>query len=206
MGYLSMGLPTLSYIPYVRAFFMKSMSTNYINIGTINHKNRNLTINVPAGANPADLIRAFMSDRAEDVNPDDPTTTNASSSVNPESHSGNSRGRKTQRLFVDEQTAEQEKTRLLNFLHLHNLGSREFDSSEDSPVNQIAVCFYRQWAKRNLLDEKAGSTAYVRFLKNECELPISVLEKALANVLSRMIFGDDRYPNWSGEISAYFQN
>lgn len=131
---------------------------------------------------------------------------NDSSSVSPESYSGNSRGRKTQRLFVDEQTAEQEKTRLLNFLHLHNLGSREFDSSEDSSVNQIAVCFYRQWAKRNLLDEKAGSTAYVRFLKNECELPISVLEKALANVLSRMIFGDDRYPNWSGEISAYFQN
>ena len=65
------------------------MSTNYVNIGTINHKNRNLTLNVPAGTNPADLIRAFMSESAEDINPDDLTTTNASSSVNPESHSGN---------------------------------------------------------------------------------------------------------------------
>lgn len=175
------------------------MSTNNIYIGTLNDHSqdhsKHVTINTP-GADIASLVRSIF---AEDV-------TFPSSSVSPESYSGNSRGRKIQRLFVDEQTAEQEKTRLLNFLHLHNLGSREFDSSEDSSVNQIAVCFYRQWAKRNLLDEKAGSTAYVRFLKNECELPISVLEKALANVLSRMIFGDDRYPNWSGEISAYFQN
>lgn len=161
---------------------------------------KDLNIDVKSVDDAVRLMSVFMSDRAEDIEPE------PSSSVSPESYSGNSRGRKTQRLFVDEQTAEQEKTRLLNFLHLHNLGSREFDSSEDSSVNQIAVCFYRQWAKRNLLDEKAGSTAYVRFLKNECELPISVLEKALANVLSRMIFGDDRYPNWSGEISAYFQN
>ena len=158
---------------------------------------KDLSIDVKSVDDAIRLMSAFMSDRAEDI---------PSSSVSPESYSGNARGRKTQRLFVNEQTAGQEKTRLLNFLHLHNLGSREFDSSEDSSVNQIAVCFYRQWTKRNLLDEKAGSTAYVRFLKNECALPISVLEKALANVLSRMISGDDRYPNWSGEISAYFQN
>ena len=177
------------------------MSTNYINIGTINHKNKELTVNVPPGTNVAEIVKAFMSDRAEDVTPSED-----SSSVSPESNSSNTRGRKTQRLFVDEQTAEREKTRLLNFLHLHNLGSREFDSSEDSSVNQIAACFYRQWDKRNLLDEKAGGTAYVRFLKNECTLPVSVQEKALANVLSRMIFSDDRYPNWSGEIKDYFQN
>lgn len=177
------------------------MSNNYIHIGTLNDHSqdhsKHVTINAP-GADISSLVRSFF---AEDITPSEDF-----SSVNPESNSGNTRGRKIQRLFVNEKTAEQEKSRLLNFLHQHNLGSREFDSSEDSSVNQIAVCFYRQWAKRNLLDEKAGSTAYVRFLKNECELPISVLEKALANVLSRMIFGDDRYPNWSGEISAYFQN
>ena len=178
-------------VPQAHTFYIKTMIANINNFGVINYYETNSSKQEPTQkAEPA----------CEDVTPD------TSSSVSPESYSGNSRGRKTQRLFVDEQTAEQEKTRLLNFLHLHNLGSREFDSSEDSSVNQIAVCFYRQWAKRNLLDEKAGSTAYVRFLKNECELPISVLEKALANVLSRMIFGDDRYPNWSGEISAYFPN
>jgi hypothetical protein len=123
-----------------------------------------------------------------------------------QSDSRTQRGRRIQRLFVDEQTAGQEKNRLLNFLHRHNLGSREFDSSEDSSVNQIAVCFYRQWAKRGLLDNKAGRTAYVRFLKYDCELPISVIEKALGNVLSRMINSKQNYPQWSGEISEYFQN
>ena len=166
-------------------------------IGSYTDNSREYNIDA-RGKDLASVLRAID---AEDVTPSEDF-----SSVRPEFNSGNVRGRKTQRLFVNEQTAEQEKTRLLNFLHLHNLGSREFDSSEDSAVNQIAVCFYRQWDKRKLLDEKAGSTAYVRFLKNDCELPISVLEKALANVLSRMIVADDRYPNWSGEISAYFQN
>ena len=61
-----------------------------VHIGTYNDHHKEATIHVPAGTNPADLIRAFMSESAEDINPDDPTTTNASSSVNPESNSGNS--------------------------------------------------------------------------------------------------------------------
>ena len=160
---------------------------------------KDLTIDVKTVDDAVRLMSAFMSERnVEDITPEEQNS--------PEETVFRRGGRKTQRLFVNEQTAIQEKKRLLNFLHLHNLGSRELDSSEDSSVNQIAVCFYRQWDKRKLLDEKAGSTAYVRFLKNDCELPISVLEKALANVLSRMIVGEDKYPNWSGEISAYFQN
>lgn len=60
-----------------------------VHIGTYNDHHKEATFHVPPGTNPADLIRAFMSESAEDVNPDDPTTSNASSSVNPESHSGN---------------------------------------------------------------------------------------------------------------------
>ena len=51
-------------------FFEKEMSTNYINIGTINHGNKDLTINVPAGTNVSELIKAFMSD-AEEVSEDE---------------------------------------------------------------------------------------------------------------------------------------
>ena len=51
-------------------FFEKEMSTNYINIGTINHGNKDLTINVPAGTNGSELIKAFMSD-AEEVSEDE---------------------------------------------------------------------------------------------------------------------------------------
>ena len=60
------------------------MSTNYINIGTINHKNKELTINVPSGTNVADIVKAFMANNAEDISPDD------LSSNSPESDSGNS--------------------------------------------------------------------------------------------------------------------
>ena len=46
------------------------MSTNYIHIDTINHGNKDLTINVPAGTNVTDIVKAFMSD-AEEVEPED---------------------------------------------------------------------------------------------------------------------------------------
>ena len=46
------------------------MSTNYINIGTINNGNKDLTINVPAGTNVSDIVKAFMSD-AEEVSEDE---------------------------------------------------------------------------------------------------------------------------------------
>lgn len=167
----------------------------------IDHHN-DLSIDVKNVDDAIRLMSAFMSNRkAEDITPSEASSFTSDC----QSDSRTQRGRKTQRLFVDAVTAEQEKDRLLNFLHLHNLGSREFDSSEDSSVNQIAVCFYRQWAKRNLLDEKAGTTAYVRFLKYDCHLPISVLEKALGNVLSRMLNSEHTYSTWSGEISEYFQ-
>ena len=54
---------------------MKTMSTNYIHIDTINNGNKDLTINVPAGTNVTDIVKAFMSD-AEDVEAEDATITN----------------------------------------------------------------------------------------------------------------------------------
>lgn len=41
------------------------MSTNYIHIGTINHGNKNMTLNLPAGANVCDIVKTFMSDAEE---------------------------------------------------------------------------------------------------------------------------------------------
>ena len=38
-----------------------------VHIGTYNDHHKEATFHVPAGTNPADLIRAFMSDRAEDI-------------------------------------------------------------------------------------------------------------------------------------------
>lgn len=176
------------------------LSINNQTGGIINvFNNVSATIHQANGQQTIDIHSPSSDDIGNNVEKDSPHVSDCQLGT------GAQRGRKIQRLFIDEQTAEQEKKRLLSFLHQHNLGSREFDASEDSAVNQIAVCFYRQWAKRGLLDNKAGSTAYVRFLKNDCGLPISVLEKALGNVLSRMINSKQNYPQWSGDISEYFQ-
>lgn len=116
------------------------------------------------------------------------------------------RGQRRRSFFIDDETTDREKKRFLDYLHMHNLGTNDFDSSEENSGNQIAVCFYRQWQKQDLLHPKAGGTAFVRFLRDDCDLSISVEEKALGNVLSRMINSSQRYSNWCGDISAYCQN
>lgn len=139
--------------------------------------------------------------------PTEPQQKRSSEDIDPikeDTPTSRKQGRRNQRLFIDEDTAIREKNRFMNFLHLHNMGTREFDSSEDSQINQIAVCFYRQWLKLDLLDESAGATAFVRFLKDDCQMSIVVVEKTLGNVFSRMINSDETYPNWCGEICAYF--
>ena len=176
MGYLSMGLPTLSYIPYVRAFFEKTMSTNYINIGTINHKNRNLTINVPAGTNPADLIRAFMTENAEDI-PSSPTSNNR-----PEKEP------RLKQLFDDPKRTEEESNRFLNFLSDHNISSRHIDSSQDNPILKAVVCFCVKWRNLRYIESKYSPSAVLRFLTDTCSLQTDrVADRAIANALGVMI-------------------
>lgn len=51
------------------------MSTNYINIGTINNDHhREMTVNVPAGTNVSELVRAFFGKDAEDIQADTSST------------------------------------------------------------------------------------------------------------------------------------
>ena len=114
-------------------------------------------------------------------------------------------GPRIKSLFPDPATTEQEKQRLLNYLHAHNLGSNDFDSSEQNTMNRIVVCFFREWSKRNMLTPKVGATHLVRFLKSDCGLSLSVEEKALANHLSNMINSQQFDPDWGGDVSAYLQ-
>ena len=125
--------------------------------------------------------------------------------VRTESPTSKKQGRRERPLFLNQSDAEQEKQRLLSFLLQHNLGSNDFDASEDNSCSQIAICFFRQWAKRQLLNPNVSGTALVRFLKYDCELSITVEEKTLGNVFSRMISGEQSYPNWFGDVSEFFQ-
>ena len=167
------------------------MAVNITNFGFINYKDNHREYNIhTTGNNIADIIRQC---EAEDIQAE-------------EVIESKQRGRRVKELFAEQETAQKETQRLLNYLRAHNLSSNILDSSADNSCNQIAVCFFRQWHKRNLLQPNAGGIALARYLKSDCELQIGVEEKALGNVLSRMINSTQSYPNWSGEISAYFQN
>lgn len=109
------------------------------------------------------------------------------------------RGTKEITLFKDEERAEKEAQRLLEFLAKHKLSNEELDASKDNSVNQILVCFYRAWDKHGWLSKKASGTALTRFA-DECGLSITVMEKAHANALNRMISSTNKYPKWNGEI------
>ena len=177
---------------------------NNINIGTINNGCRNLTINVPPGTNPVDLVRAFMSDKAEDIPSSNPPSSSAATNESQSSPETKKRGPREKSLFINETTAEQEKQRFLSFLSLHNFSQHEFDSSEENSGNQIAVCFFRQWQRRKLLNPKVSGTALMRFLKEDCALSITVEERAFGNALAKMIGSEQLYTNWCGEVGTYF--
>ena len=132
-----------------------------------------------------------------------------SSSSAPDVSSGNTdspkrRGNTEKSLFINLTTTEQEKQRFLSFLREHNLGNSELDAALDNSVTQIIVCFYRVWQQKKLLTAKAGGTAVARFVSAVCELPLTVDEKAYANILNRMIKSSEKYPDWNGNVRASF--
>ena len=114
------------------------------------------------------------------------------------------RGNTEKSLFINLTTTEQEKQRFLSFLREHNLSNSELDAAMDNSVTQIIVCFYRVWQQKKLLAPKAGGTAVARFVNAVCELPLTVDEKAYANILNRMIKSSEKYPDWNGDVRASF--
>jgi len=148
-----------------------------VHIGTYNDHHKEATIHVPAGTNPADLIRAFMSDRAEDI---------PSSSVSPESHS--EKEPRLKQLFDDPQRTAEESNRFLNFLSDHNISSRLIDSSQDNPILKAVVCFCVKWRNLRYIESKYSPSAVLRFLTDTCSLQTDrVADRAIANALGVMI-------------------
>ena len=180
------------------------MSTNYINIGTINHKNRNLTLNVPPGTNPADFIRAFMSDHAEDVTPED------LSSNSTEYNSGNARGPKTQYLFSDArgnedtQRAAIEADRVRKYVADHKMGQYQLDSKASGKLNLLVACFWYRWYELDMVDEDPQGAAIYRFFTNQCGLECSVMPKAFATVICKIINSGKKDPEIYDNLYSYF--
>lgn len=151
-----------------------------VHIGTYNDHHKEATFHVPPGTNTADLIRAFMSESAEDISPD------TSSSVSPESNSG--KEHRLKQLFDDPQRTAEESNRFLNFLSDHNISSRLIDSSQDNPILKAVVCFCVKWRNLRYIESKYSPSAVLRFLTDTCSLQTDrVADRAIANALGVMI-------------------
>lgn len=147
-----------------------------VHIGTYNDHHKEATIHVPPGTNPADIIRAFMSDRAEDITPD-------SASNNPPEKEP-----RLKQLFDNPQHATEESNRFLNFLSDHNIRSRLIDSSQDNPILKAVVCFCVKWRNLRYIEPKYSPSAVLRFLIDTCSLQTDrVADRAIANALGVMI-------------------
>ena len=113
------------------------------------------------------------------------------------------RGRKASTLFKSTETEESEKQKFLKFLHANKLENEEVDASKKD-INKIAVCFFREWDKKELLQDDAGGTALTRFM-NACNLKITILEKAHSNALNEMISTNKKYYPWTDKVHAEFE-
>lgn len=152
------------------------MNKNYFAPGSNYYDHhKDITINVN-GANPADLIRAFMAENAEDI-PSSPTSNNR-----PEKEP------RLKQLFDDPKRTEEESNRFLNFLSDHNISSRLIDSSQDNPVLKAVVCFCVKWRNLRYIESKYSPSAVLRFLTDTCSLQTDrVADRAIANALGIMI-------------------
>ena len=152
------------------------MNKNYFAPGSNYYDHhKDITINVN-GANPADLIRAFMAENAEDI-PSSPTSNNR-----PEKEP------RLKQLFDDPKRTEEESNRFLNFLSDHNISSRLIDSSQDNPILKAVVCFCVKWRNLRYIESKYSPSAVLRFLTDTCSLQTDrVADRAIANALGVMI-------------------
>lgn len=157
-----------------------------VHIGTYNDHHKEATFHVPPGTNPADLIRAFMSDRAEDIPSSSVSSETIVTPVGKESHS--EKEPRLKQLFDDPKRTEEESNRFLNFLSDHNISSRLIDSSQDNPILKAVVCFCVKWRNLRYIESKYSPSAVLRFLTDTCSLQTDrVADRAIANALGVMI-------------------
>lgn len=85
------------------------------------------------------------------------------------------------------QVKEVEKERFIAYLTKHKLKSRTLTSSTKDTVNDVIVCFIKEWADRKLIPQEPSAAAISRFLTDECGLKMEVESKTYSNMLGRMI-------------------
>lgn len=177
------------------------MNKNYFATGANYYDHhKDITINVN-GANPADIIRAAL---AEDVTPD------SSSSVSSETHSGNTRGPKTQILFADEygnedlERTRQEAERITKYIADHRLGHMRLDSKRTNKLNLLVACFWYRWDERDWVAPNPQGAAIYRFITEQCHIPCDVQQRAFTSTICALINERKKDPEIYANLCTYF--
>ena len=145
---------------------------NNINIGTINNGCRNLTINVPPGTNPVDLVRAFMSDKAEDI----------PSSDHPSSSAATNESQSQPSSPAPDVKPESPADKAI--LAVHNAGICE-------PSDWAAVI--RLFKEREMMQPN-GQPFDAAYINRVCGKPVTSESSISRSIMSTKIGG--KYPYW----------
>ena len=97
------------------------------------------------------------------------------------------RGPKKQQLFVNKQTAEKEKLRLLQYLGEHKMTNRHLTCKKDDTLNDIVTCFLKKWEDLQVITSQVSGGAIFRFLTETCGLKTDVTEKSYGNEIKERL-------------------
>lgn len=94
--------------------------------------------------------------------------------------------------FIDVETYEREKDRLINFLLKLKIAARRLTCRARDYLNQIITCFMVLWREKGFFTEEPIPGACVfRFLTEECKIKTKVSEKAYGNRMNEWIKKND---------------
>ena len=160
-------------------------------------------INHPSSLKP-ECSEAPSHDNAEDIIPDD------SSSVSPESNSGNPRGPRAQILFMNEYGREDttrtatEAARVLKYIADHHMGNLRLDSKATNRLNLLLCSFWLRWKELRFVSAIPQGAALYRFATDQCHLPCDVLPRAFTSKICELINAGKKDPEIYDNLRAYF--
>lgn len=134
----------------------------------------------------------------------------SSSSVSPESNSGNPRGPKMQFLFADlrgnedAQRAQSEIERVKKYVADHKMGQYQLDSKATSKLNLMVACFWYRWNELDWVSDEPQGAAIYRFFTTQCGLECGVLPKAFATKIVEIINSGKKDPEIYDNLYSYF--
>ena len=102
------------------------------------------------------------------------------------------------------QRAATEADRVRRYVADHKMGQYQLDSKTSSKLNLMVACFWYRWYELDMVDEEPQGAAIYRFFTNQCGLECSVMPKAFATVICKIINSGKKDPEIYDNLYSYF--